>query len=1014
MRVHSIVLILIVTIGVAVSAIAAPPVASPVTRLSGIATVHDTAYIQSGELLMMVNNNGSFGYDRTALIGKNDGLHFPGDCPSTVMYAAGLWIGAKVGNEVRVSASEYAFDFRPGTMIEGAASPDDPRFRVYKIRRGDTRASNPDYLEWPFLDGAPAVKNFAGTDSLDDQGLRIPLLVGDEAVWTVFNDADVSAHESDPGSGSSGPLGIEVHLYAYAYDSTGDLGRIVFMTYTLINKGANQLDSMHVSFWADPDVGNAGDDLVGCDTTINLGYSYNGTLVDAIYGNNPPAVGFALLGDESRMTAFNKYINGTDPSEVFGTWNYMRGLTSWGEPYVNPTTGQVTTYAVSGDPVTGNGDVDLNAADRRYMVTQGPATLRPSDTLRVALAVLVGSTVPRDCSVSIFVDTVHAVHTAGTGAGSAYALVLDPDSTTGHEYKISFTGPSDDIRWNLYDMTLSQMLFSGLADLNGTDENSPQVHGLLVKVLGFTPGVGGWEVPSGTRRFTWAGADGLNFEGFNGAIGWESPCHFFGVCDEQGVPANRLRRVLLKCADVSSDGSYDPNGENVSYAYRYLRAANQPPALPEFIPFISSTLENYGYQSFQNSVPLSAWDIDSDPPRRLAMGFLENNVTGGLVDGKYWPPLTGTADNVATTGPREWLWIFDVDYSEVPDPAYQVSALTNQLPIMYFSTMARRMAPPYSTGDHLLIIPTDSTLLFSEADTFHFTAPLPGGGSTLASAASSHVESVINLRRVDSLAQAYFLRENGGCLAPATPGAPSVSDTLVCSGAACTVSWEAIDGPFVVYDLYENDSLIRTTTDTFTVVHLTDGTYDYHLGARDFCGSSPPGPSGPTVAVIIPPAGPSAPSVSDTVPCANENYDVTWGVVPGATQYNLYENGFLIASGPDTSYTFNHLAGSFAYSVWAGNNCGNGSYGSTRSLTIAECYCHGDPVCDGTLVDILDVLSVVGISFKGEPVFKMQTCPMENTDFDCNGYTDIRDVVTAIDIAFRGASAATRICDPCP
>jgi hypothetical protein len=997
----------------AISSSALPPNHNTSVLPAGTAIVHDTAYIESGELLMMVNNNGSFAYDRTALFGKSDGLHFPGVCPQTVMFAAGLWLGAKVGSEIRVSAAEYAYDFRPGTMTGGAASPDDPRFRVYKIRRGDTRASNPDYLEWPYFDGAPTVKDFAGVDSLDDQGFRIPLLLGDEAVWTVFNDAGMSAHDSDPGSGSSGPLGIEAQLYAYAYDSTGDAGRIIFMIYTLINKGTNQLDSMHVAFWADPDVGYAGDDFVGCDTTINLGYSYNASAADALYGENPPAVGFAVLGGESKMTAFSKYINGIDPSSASESWNYMKGLNLGGDPYINPATGLATTYAVSGDPVTATGDLDNNAADRRYMATQGPSVLRPGDTLQVALAVLVGSTIPRDCLVSIFVDTVHAIHTTGTGVGGAYALVLDPDSTTGHEYQISFTGPPDDIRWNLYDLDLNQLLFSGLTDLKGTDDNSPQVDGLMVKVIGYTPGVESWEVPSGTRRFTWAGADAFNFEGFNGAIGWESPCHFFGICGEQGVSASRLRRVVLKCADVNSDGSYNPDGENVSYAYRYMRSAQLPPARPEFAPFISNA-ENYGYQSFEKSVPLSAWDVDSDPPRRLAMGFLENNVGGGLVDGTYWPPLTGIADNVAGTGPREWLWVFDVDYSEEPDPEYQVSALTNQLPVMYFSTMARRMEPPYSTDDHLLIIPTDSTWLFSEADTFQFVAPLPGGGGTLASATFGNLESVTNLRRVDSLAQAMFLSEHGGCIAPETPGAPSVSDTLVCPGAVCTVSWDATGGPFAVYDLYENDSLIRTTFDTLAQVHLSAGTYEYHLVVRNLCGSSSPGPSGPSIAVMIPPSSPSAPSVSDTFPCSNENYAVTWRTVPGANRYNLYQNGFLIASGPDTSYTFSYLAGSFAYSVWAGNNCGSGSYGPTESLTIAECYCHGDPVCDGMIVDVLDVLSIIGIAFSGEPLFKMQTCPKENTDLDCNGYTDLRDVVTAIDIAFRGASPEVRICDPCP
>ena len=52
---------------------------------------------------------------------------------------------------------------------------------------------------------------------------------------------------------------------------------------------------MYVSMWFDADVGNAGDDLAGCDTTLNMGYGYNGQVYDDEYGYSPPAVGFDLL-----------------------------------------------------------------------------------------------------------------------------------------------------------------------------------------------------------------------------------------------------------------------------------------------------------------------------------------------------------------------------------------------------------------------------------------------------------------------------------------------------------------------------------------------------------------------------------------------------------------------------------------------------------------------------------------------------------------------------------------------
>jgi hypothetical protein len=785
-------------IGIALTAaivIAAPSSRKSADDAATPLVASDTSYISSGRLLMFINNNGSYAYDRTAHFGKNDGLHYPGTCPQTVVYAAGLWLGAKVGGEPRVAAAEYAFDYTPGAI--GGLFPGDPHNRVYKIHRGDTRGSNPDYAEWPIDDGAPAVKNSAGVDSIGGDGFRIPLLRGDEATWCVFNDADMASHVSDPGSGSAGPLGVEVQLYAYAYDSTGPIGRTVFMQYTLINKGSNQLDSMFVALWGDPDLGDAGDDLVGCDTTLSLEYCYNSG-PDAVYGADPPAVGEAILmgpvvpapgrvafiarrhawvaGYENLpMTAFSKYINGTDPAYNLESFGYMKGLGENGSTVINPVTNQPTNFMVSGDPVSGSGWLDANPADRRYMMTTGPVAMAPGDTQEVAVAMVVGAEHEPSCIVGIFVDTVNAIHTAGPSSGRAFGLIIHPDSTTGHDYRITCAGSDAATSWSLYDLTLGRTVVADNTDFSG-DDKYPIADGMMVKVISRRPGVGDWSVPSGTRHFTLSGLSNLPFEGFNGAIGWDDPCHFFGVCDSRSVPLSNLRHVLLKLATTDQHGNFDPDDVNVSYAYRYLGAAETPPAQPEFAPYILNTSANYAYQSFAKSVPLSAWDIDANPPRRLAIGHLENNVMSGAVDGRYWPPNVYGPDNFASTGPREWLWIFDADYAEVPDPSLEVNALTNPLPVMYFSVAARRDGVGFDTGDEFLIIPAMDYL--TAADVFEFTAPPPVSlGSPLSSSLgpSTALGSVTDLRRVDSVARAQYQKDVVPC------GCPCLADPS-CSG----------------------------------------------------------------------------------------------------------------------------------------------------------------------------------------------------------------------------------------
>ncbi|MBK8230262.1 MAG: hypothetical protein IPK72_06680 [Candidatus Eisenbacteria bacterium] len=222
------------------------------------------------------------------------------------------------------------------------ASESDGRFQVYKVNRGETDSE--DYLNWPVADGAPV--NEDGT----------PQIIGDQTLWSVYNDADASKHTND--AGNSDPLGLEVQQTSFAYARQEPLGNMVFMKWKFINKGEHTLDDTYVSVWSDPDLGGAGDDLVGCDTLLSLGYCYNATNEDELYGSAPPAVGFDFFqgpivpspGDTAYvsgravpgyrnlpMTSFNKYINGTDPSSPVESYNYMQGLLPDGTGYVDPT-----------------------------------------------------------------------------------------------------------------------------------------------------------------------------------------------------------------------------------------------------------------------------------------------------------------------------------------------------------------------------------------------------------------------------------------------------------------------------------------------------------------------------------------------------------------------------------------------------------------------------------------------------------------------------------------------------
>ncbi|MDQ7052922.1 MAG: T9SS type A sorting domain-containing protein [candidate division KSB1 bacterium] len=349
-----------------------------------------------------------------------------------------------------------------------------------------------------------------------------------------------------------------------------------------------------------------------------------------------------------------------------------------------------------------------------------------------------------------FGDTLEVEHVSGRSDGAAIPIVINPGAATGATYEVHFEVVDGEMTWKLVNTTENKTVVSGQRNQSGDDNYDILEGGVLLKVTGPPPGIKrgdiysdpddpsqwGWEWVSGSRFLTWGGgAGGFGFEGFRGAVGWASPRSVFndGV---MFIPADKLKAVEIRFANVDADGNFDPNQENVSYAYRYGRRFAAAPAKPEFAPYIINAEGGYSYQDFEKSVPLAVYDIDSDPPRRLAVGFLENNVEGGMVDGKYWPPFYGDADNTSGSGPREWLFIFDADYSETPNPDWQVELITGPQPVMYWATWARRNKNPWTDDNIFRLYPTRPN---TPDDVFRYTIPAPDESPALAKQSAERV-----------------------------------------------------------------------------------------------------------------------------------------------------------------------------------------------------------------------------------------------------------------------------------
>jgi len=201
----------------------------------------------------------------------------------------------------------------------------------------------------------------------------------------------------------------------YVELAVGGEGNIINFEYKLYNHGGNHIENMYFGFWVDPDLGSHTDDLTGCDSTLSLAYCYNYNQVDEKFGSQVPAIGFrvirgplvpspgdyAVFGPELvpehknlPMTGFQMFLGGMDPNYYEETYNYLTGSDVFGDPYTYD--GFPTSYPYSGDPLAGTGWLDVDAADRRMLLTSGPFDMAPGDSQYVKLQFIVGQGSNRD------------------------------------------------------------------------------------------------------------------------------------------------------------------------------------------------------------------------------------------------------------------------------------------------------------------------------------------------------------------------------------------------------------------------------------------------------------------------------------------------------------------------------------------------------------------------------------------------------------------------------------------
>jgi len=378
------------------------------------------------EIKMWVGNNGS---------GSNNPINFgPGlywraryDTNKSLIFADGIVWGGIVSRNIQGGASMFRHSLIGGKVLSTglADDPSKEKYRVYRINKNWQQLSTgylkdamkKDFEEWPVEDGAPWVDN--DNDGVYTKGVDQPDITGDEILWFVSNDLDISRNKIY----ASTPIGLEFQTTVFAFDRTNILGRTIFKKYKIINKSHKIVEDMYLGYWSDADLGNPNDDYVGCDTLLNLIYCYNADNNDEKYfGSNPPAIGYILLkGPKVLGLPYDSSYNGfgwikgfkdlsIKSSYVYaqGYWmddhyyvavdyyNLLKGFRRDGHSLIIPITNDTTTFYVPGDPVNKSGWYEGEGwpdgprpSDRRIMFGTGPFNFAPGDTQEVVIATIV-------------------------------------------------------------------------------------------------------------------------------------------------------------------------------------------------------------------------------------------------------------------------------------------------------------------------------------------------------------------------------------------------------------------------------------------------------------------------------------------------------------------------------------------------------------------------------------------------------------------------------------------------
>lgn len=265
-------------------------------------TGQNLIFIEENNLKIPITNDGNIGDPKGEATPRYGGIHFNDE---VVLYSGGFFLSGLTNNGIwanGVFESERISDYQPGKC---GTSPEEPQNTFY-VLKADDEPFGESWQRWTsaveqgakFYDGDddgifnPVDKNGNG---LWDEDEDRPDIIGDFTAWCVYNDGVLGDERIFT---NVSPLGIEIKqtIFLFKDELPNSLGNVLFVRYEIENTGllSAKLDSVYFSIITDPDLYDQYNrDLVGYDTTLNGGYTYN--ILNHSNGTPLPSILFSLL-----------------------------------------------------------------------------------------------------------------------------------------------------------------------------------------------------------------------------------------------------------------------------------------------------------------------------------------------------------------------------------------------------------------------------------------------------------------------------------------------------------------------------------------------------------------------------------------------------------------------------------------------------------------------------------------------------------------------------------------------